>query len=50
MANAVAIEESKQTSGTAKSRIDQTTQGVRFKGKFEDNYIIFISGSILRRL
>ncbi len=29
-------------------KIDQTTQGVRFKGQFDDNYLIFLSGSIAR--
>ncbi len=27
-------------------KIDQTTQGVRFRGKFDDNYLIFLSGSM----
>ena len=27
-------------------RIDQTVQGVRFRGKFDDNYILFLSGSM----
>lgn len=27
-------------------RIDQTVQGVRFKGKFDDNYLLFLSGSM----
>ncbi len=26
-------------------KIDQTVQGVRFKGKFDDNYVLFLSGS-----
>ncbi len=29
-------------------KIDQTTQGVRYRGKFDDNYLIFLSGSIAR--
>ena len=27
-------------------KIDQTTQGVRFRGKFDDNYLIFLSGAM----
>ena len=27
-------------------RIDQTVQGVRFRGKFDDNYLLFLSGSM----
>ncbi len=27
-------------------KIDQTVQGVRFRGKFDDNYILFLSGSM----
>lgn len=27
-------------------RMDQTVQGARFKGKFDDNYLIFLSGSM----
>ena len=27
-------------------KIDQTTQGVRYRGKFDDNYLIFLSGSM----
>ncbi len=29
-------------------KMDQTSQGVRFRGKFDDNYVIFLSGSITR--
>ena len=29
-------------------KMDQTSQGVRFRGKFDDNYVIFLSGSIAR--
>ncbi len=29
-------------------KMDQTTQGVRFSGQFDDNYLIFLSGSIAR--
>ncbi len=31
------------------NRIDQTTQGVRFAGKFDPSYLIFASYSLLRR-
>ncbi len=31
------------------NRIDQTTQGVRFAGKFDPSYVIFASYSLLRR-
>ena len=27
-------------------KIDQTTQGVRYRGKFDDNYLLFLSGSV----
>jgi long-chain fatty acid transport protein len=27
-------------------KIDQNTQGVRYRGKFDDNYLIFLSGSM----
>ena len=28
------------------SRMDQTVQGVRFRGKFDDNYLLFLSGAM----
>ena len=28
------------------AEVDQTSQGVRFKGKFHENYVLFLGGSL----